>query len=93
MAARQQVQYGGLGHEVATADTVAGGLSAAEGWSADGRPPELLVSDRVQHMKLDVLRDGESLYLTYMTRPMINESWQWSRVTGVPVAVCRGAQP
>ena len=54
---------------------------------------ELLVSDRVQHMKLDVLRDGESLYLTYMTRPMINESWQWSRVTGVPVAVCRGAQP
>jgi hypothetical protein len=44
-------------------------------------------------MKLDVLRDGESLYLTYMTRPMINESWQWSRVTGVPAAVCRGAQP
>ena len=35
----------GLGHEVATADTVAGGLSAAEGWSADGRPLELLVSD------------------------------------------------
>jgi hypothetical protein len=54
---------------------------------------ELLVSDRVQQMKLDVVRDGESLYLTYMTRPMVNESWQWSRVSGVPVAVCRGAQP
>jgi hypothetical protein len=38
-------------------------------------------------------RDGELLYLTYMTRPMINESWQWSRVPGVPLAVCRGAQP
>ena len=54
---------------------------------------ELLVSDRVQPMKLDVARDGELLYLTYMSRPMINESWQWSRVPGVSVAVCRGAQP
>ena len=54
---------------------------------------ELLVSDRVQPMKLNVARDGESLYLTYITRPMINESWQWSRVPGVSVAVCRGAQP
>ena len=54
---------------------------------------ELLVSDQVQPMELDVVRDGESLYLTYMTRPMINESWRWSRVPGVPVAVCRGAQP
>ena len=54
---------------------------------------ELLVSDRVQPMKLDVARDGELLYLTYMTRPMINESWQWSRVPGVSLAVCRGAQP
>jgi hypothetical protein len=54
---------------------------------------KLLVSDRVQQMKLDVERNGESLYLTYMTDPMINESWQWSRVPGVPVAVCRGAQP
>ncbi len=54
---------------------------------------EQLVSDRVHHMKLDVVRGGELLYLTYLTRPMINESWQWSRVTGVPVAVCRGAQP
>ena len=54
---------------------------------------ELLVSDRVQPMKLDVARDGESLYLTYVTYPMINESWQWSRVPGVSVAVCRGAQP
>src|SRR5215204_564644 len=33
---------------------------------------ELLVSDQVEHMKLDVARDGESLYLTYMTRPMLN---------------------
>jgi predicted metalloprotease with PDZ domain len=55
--------------------------------------PELLVSDKVQQMKLDVARNGESLYLTYMTRPMINESWQWSRVPGVPLAVCRGARP
>ena len=55
--------------------------------------PELLVSDQVEQMKLDVVRGGESLYLTYMTSPMINESWQWSRVPGVPVAVCRGAQP
>jgi len=54
---------------------------------------ELLVSERVQPMQLDVARDGESLYLTYITRPMINESWQWSRVPGVSVAVCRGAQP
>jgi hypothetical protein len=54
---------------------------------------ELLLSDRVQHMKLDVVRGGELLYLTYLTRPMINESWQWSRVTGAPVAVCRGARP
>jgi hypothetical protein len=54
---------------------------------------ELLVSDQVQPMELDVVRDGEALYLTYMTRPMINESWQWSRVPGVSVAVCRGAQP
>jgi hypothetical protein len=54
---------------------------------------ELLVSDRVQQMKLDVARDGELLYLTYLTRPMINESWQWSRVPGVSVPVCRGAQP
>jgi predicted metalloprotease with PDZ domain len=53
---------------------------------------ELLVSDRVRQMKLDVTRGGESLYLTYMTRPMINESWQWSRVPGVPVGVCRGAR-
>jgi hypothetical protein len=55
--------------------------------------PDLLLSDQVQQMKLDVVRDRESLYLTYMTRPMVNESWQWSRVRGVPVAVCRGAQP
>lgn len=55
--------------------------------------PELLVSDQVEQMKLDVVRGGESLYLTYMTSPMINESWEWSRVSGVPVAVCRGAQP
>jgi hypothetical protein len=54
---------------------------------------ELLVSDQVEQLKLDVARDGESLYLTYLTRPMINESWQWSRVPGVSVAVCRGAQP
>jgi len=52
-----------------------------------------LVSDRVEQMKLDVVRNGESLYLTYMTQPMINESWQWSRVPGVSLAVCRGAQP
>ena len=55
--------------------------------------PELLVSDKVQQMKLDVMRNGESLYLTYMTQPMINESWQWSRVPGVSLAVCRGAAP
>jgi predicted metalloprotease with PDZ domain len=55
--------------------------------------PDLLDSDQVQQMKLDVVRDRESLYLTYMTRPMVNESWQWSRVSGVPVSVCRGAQP
>ncbi len=55
--------------------------------------PELLVSDRVQPMRLGVVRGGELLYLTYLTSPMINESWQWSRVPGVPVAVCRGAQP
>jgi predicted metalloprotease with PDZ domain len=54
---------------------------------------ELLVSDKVEQMKLDVVRGEESLYLTYLTRPMINESWQWSRVPGVSVAVCRGAQP
>jgi hypothetical protein len=54
---------------------------------------ELLVSDKIDQMKLDVVRGGESLYLTYLTRPMINESWQWSRVPGVSVAVCRGAQP
>jgi predicted metalloprotease with PDZ domain len=54
---------------------------------------EQLVSDRVQHMKLDVVRGRELLYLTYMTRPMVNESWRWSRVPGVPVAVCRGARP
>jgi hypothetical protein len=54
---------------------------------------ELLDSDRVRHMKLDVVRGGASLYLTYMTRPMINESWQWSRVSGVSLAVCRGARP
>jgi len=54
---------------------------------------EQLISHRVRQMKLDVVRGGESLYLTYMTRPMVNESWQWSRVTGVPVAVCRGGQP
>ena len=52
---------------------------------------ELLVSEQVQQMKLDVVRGGESLYLTYMTQPMVNESWQWSRVPGVPLAVCRGA--
>ncbi len=55
--------------------------------------PELLVSDKVQQVKLDVIRNGESLYLTYMTEPMINESWQWSRVPGVSLAVCRGAEP
>jgi hypothetical protein len=55
--------------------------------------PEMLTSDRVEQMRLDVLRGGESLYLTYMTRPMVNESWQWSRVPGVPLAVCRGAEP
>ena len=54
---------------------------------------ELLVSEQVQQMKLDVVRGGELLYLTYMTSPIINKSWQWSRVPGVPVAVCRGAQP
>ena len=54
---------------------------------------EQLVTEQVQQMKLDVVRGGESLYLTYMTQPMVNESWQWSRVPGVPVAVCRGAQP
>ncbi len=54
---------------------------------------ETLVSDTLQQMKLDVVRNGELLYLTYMTRPMVNESWQWSRVPGVSVAVCRGAQP
>lgn len=54
---------------------------------------ELLVSDQVQHMKFDVARGGESLYLTYMTSPLINESWEWSRVPGVSVAVCRGARP
>ncbi|HEX5076241.1 MAG TPA: hypothetical protein VFW03_23715 [Gemmatimonadaceae bacterium] len=52
--------------------------------------PELLVSDRVEQMKLDVVRGAESLYLTYMTSPMVNESWQWSRVPGVSLAVCRG---
>jgi predicted metalloprotease with PDZ domain len=55
--------------------------------------PELLVSDQVQPMKLDVARAGELLYLTYVTSPMINESWQWSRVPGVPLAACRGVQP
>ena len=55
--------------------------------------PDMLASDRVEQMKLDVVRGGESLYLTYMTRPMINESWQWSRVPGVSLAICRGAQP
>ena len=54
---------------------------------------ETLVSDTIQQMKLDVVRNGELLYLTYMTRPMVNESWLWSRVPGVSVAVCRGAQP
>ena len=54
---------------------------------------ETLVSEQIQQMKLDVMRGGESLYLTYMTEPMINESWQWSRVPGVSVSVCRGAQP
>jgi len=53
--------------------------------------PEMLVSDQVQQMKLDVVRGGELLYLTYMTSPMLSESWQWSRVPGVPVAVCRRA--
>jgi hypothetical protein len=55
--------------------------------------PELLLDEKVQQMKLDVTRNGESLYLTYMTQPMVNESWQWSRVPGVPIAVCRGAEP
>jgi hypothetical protein len=54
---------------------------------------EQLVSDQVRQMNLDVVRGGELLYLTYLTRPMINESWQWSRVPGVPVAVCRDGQP
>ena len=54
---------------------------------------ELLVNDHVQPMKLDVVRDGELLYLTYVTRPIVNESWQWSRVPGVSVDVCRGGQP
>jgi hypothetical protein len=54
---------------------------------------ETLVSDTIQQMKLDVVRNGELLYLTYMTRPMVHESWLWSRVPGVPVAVCRGARP
>jgi predicted metalloprotease with PDZ domain len=51
---------------------------------------ELLLSEQIQQMKLDVLRGGELLYLTYMTEPMVNESWQWSRVPGVSLAVCRG---
>jgi len=54
---------------------------------------ETLVSEQIEQMKLDVMRGGESLYLTYMTRPMVNESWEWSRVPDVSVAVCRGAQP
>ena len=54
---------------------------------------EQLVSDKIEQMKLDVVRGGESLYLTYLTRPMVNESWEWSRVPGVSLAVCRGAQP
>ena len=53
--------------------------------------PEMLVSDQVQQMKLDVVRGGELLYLTYMTSPILSESWQWSRVPGVPVVVCRRA--
>jgi len=51
---------------------------------------ELLLSEQIQQMKFDVLRGGELLYLTYMTEPMVNESWQWSRVPGVSLAVCRG---
>src|SRR5262249_16906011 len=54
---------------------------------------EQLVSDTLQQMKLDVVRSGELLYVTYITRPMFNESWQWPGVPGGWVAACRGAQP
>jgi CheY-like chemotaxis protein len=57
----------GLGHEVATADTVAGGLSAAEGWSADGRPLELLVSDLA-------LPDGSGIDLLRQIKRRIAET-------------------
>jgi len=52
-----------------------------------------LVSQERRPMELDVVRGGQPLHIAYTTRPMLTESYEWSRVPGVPAAVCRDARP
>jgi hypothetical protein len=51
---------------------------------------DLLTSRDARRLELDVVRDGKPLRIAYATRPMVVDSYEWSRVPDVPDAICRG---
>jgi hypothetical protein len=51
--------------------------------------PEFLSSPEPRAMRLDIQRDGAGSTISYTTRPKVLESYEWSRVSGVPDDVCR----
>ena len=74
---------------VATSAAAAAGLRDGDEISTPVSA-DVLTSSDVRQLTLDVVRDGRTTRIAYTTRPMLVDSYEWSRVAGVDDATCRG---